>query len=159
MLLKHLDAQRSLARDHRLIIKRMNEGKAILLAAAYGFLARLVVIRAGQNDFRAIAARRGHFHQRRRQRHADLRLDTALGRVIGHRLRVISRRSRDHAPPPLFLREQENLVQRAALLERARHLQIFEFQENRVSCLLRKFLGMHKGRDHNRAPDAFPSPP
>ena len=156
MLLDHFKAERALAGDHGLVVKRMNERQAELLRAAYGFVARLVVIRAGQNHFRAIAARRGHFYQRRRQRHADLRLDATLGRVIRHGLRVVSGRCRDHAAPPLFVREQQNFVQRAALLERARHLQIFQLQKYRASRLEGKLFGVRKGRGHNRATNAFP---
>jgi hypothetical protein len=149
MLLQHFQAERSLARDHGLVIERMNEGEAILFRATNRFLAGLVVIRASQDHFRAITARRRNFYQRRGQRHADLRFDSALRRVIRHSLRVIARGRRDHAAPPLFFGEQQNLVERAAFLERAGHLQIFQLQENRASRLLRKFLRVDERRNHD----------
>ncbi len=156
MLLEHFQAERSLPGDHGLIVKRVNERKAEFFRAANGFLTGFIVIRAGQNYFRAVAARGGHFHERRGQRHADLRLDAALGGVIRHGLGMVARRCGDHAAPALLFREQKDLVQRAAFLERAGHLQILQLQEDSISSLLRKFFGVHKGRNHNRAPDAFP---
>ena len=154
MLFEHFDSQCSLSRDDGLIIKRMDEGKALLLAPAQRLLARLIVVRAGEDHLGAVSARCGHLHQRRRQRHADLRLDAPLGRMIGHSLGVIPRRCRDHAPPALFLRQHQNLVQRAPFLEGAGHLQVFELQENRVPRKLGELLGMAEGSDNNRAPDA-----
>ncbi len=52
---EHFEAQRSLAGDHGIVIEGMDEGEAALLAAAHGFLASLVVIRARQDDFRPIS--------------------------------------------------------------------------------------------------------
>src|SRR6185437_12685579 len=43
-------------------------------------------------------------------------------------LRVIARRHRDHAAPPLIRRQRGETVQRAAFLEGGRELQIFEFE-------------------------------
>ena len=96
-----------------------------------------------QNDFRAVAASGGHFHERRRQGHADVRLDAAW--------------SRDRPPPgrdfPPKLRSRratlfessENFVQRAALFECARHLQIFQLQENRIMRETGERFGMGTG--------------
>src|SRR5258706_5026667 len=156
MLLEHFDSQRSLSRDHGLIVKGMNERQLLFLASPQRFLASFVVICAGEDNFGAVSARGGPFHQRRRQRHADLRLEAALRRVIRHRLRVVTRGRRDHPPPPFFLVQHQNLVQRASFLERACHLQIFELQENRVTRLQRKFLGVDKGCEDNRPSDAVP---
>ena len=78
-----------------------------------------------------------------------------LAGVIGHGLRVISRRRGNHAAPAFFGGEQQNFVERAALLEGAGHLQIFELEEDRVAGQLRKRLRAHEGRKKNRAADAL----
>ncbi len=126
-----------LAGDHRLIVEWVNKCEAKLFAAANCFLACFLVIRARQNYFRSIAARGGHFYERRGQRHTDLRFDAALCGVISHSLGVISGGSCNHSAPPLFLRQQKNFQLSAprSLNALFGQLQIFQLQENRIAGL------------------------
>src|ERR1700683_812869 len=75
----------------------MDEREGLFAAAAQGFLAGFVVIRAAENHFRAMTARRGNFYQRSGERHDDLRSDAAFGGVIGDGLCVIAGRRRGDA--------------------------------------------------------------
>src|ERR1019366_1639436 len=64
----------------------------------------------------------------------------------GHALTGISGRGRDHALCAVFGAEQEQLVQRAALFERAGSLQVVELQIYVVGGGFRKRLRTRAGR-------------
>ncbi len=74
-LLEHFDSESSLPRDDGFVVERVNERKSLFIAAPDGFLASFVVVRAEKDHFGAVAPRRRYFHERRRERHADLRRD------------------------------------------------------------------------------------
>src|SRR5215216_4020602 len=69
--------------------------------------------------------------------------------MIGDRLRMIARRHGDHADLALGRGERGELGERATLLERIGHLQIFVFDENVRSGQLRELAR----RQHGRAQD------
>ncbi len=117
MLLQHLETESSLAGDDRVIVERVDESEMLLLAAANGFFAGLVVIGAVENDFRAVGLGGRHLNQRSGEGHANLGADAALAGVIGQSLCVISSRGRNHSLIALFRAQSQQLVQRAALLE------------------------------------------
>src|SRR5580658_4426823 len=111
-LLEHFDAERALAGNYGVIIEGMDEGERLFGAAAQGFLASFIVIRAEENHFCAVAARGGNFHQRSGERHHDLRSNGPFGGVIGDGLRVIACGRGDYSAATLVGGEQENFIQR-----------------------------------------------
>ncbi len=152
---QHFDAERSLPRDHGVIVKWMDKSVAVFLAEPDCFHAGLVVIGSDQDHLRAIFTSCGYFDERRRQRHADHRRNSPRGRVVGHGLRVVSRRCCDHSAALFLGREQQDFVQRAAFLERAGHLAIFELQKDRVAGLVRQLVRRAERRDEDRAANAI----
>ena len=58
--------------------------------------------------------------------------------VVGDRLRVVAGRDREHALGALGGRELRHLVERAALLERGRELQVLELEEDLAAADLRQ---------------------
>ena len=95
-----------------------------------GFQAGLVVVRAMQDHLGTEVAGGRDLDQRRRQRHDDDGADAPLGGVVGDSLRVVAGARGDHTPCALLQRERGDAVERAPLLEGARHLQVFELQED-----------------------------
>jgi hypothetical protein len=128
MLLEEFQPDGALPGDDGVVIEGMHKGEVLGLAAAQGLFESFVVVRAVQNHIGAITARRRDLDQRRGQRHANLGADAKLAGVVGHALRVISGRGRDHALGAFFGAEREQLVQRAALFESAGPLQVVELQ-------------------------------
>ena len=61
MLLKQFESKGSLARNDRVIVKRVDERQLLLRATAYGFFAGLVIICSIENDFRTVGSGRGDF--------------------------------------------------------------------------------------------------
>ena len=106
MLLKHFKTESSLPCDHRVIIKGMDEGQMLLMAAADGLFTGLVVIRAVQDDVGAVGFGGRHLDQRSGQRHANLCADAALAGVISQSLSVVPCRSGNHALIALFLGQE-----------------------------------------------------
>ena len=127
-LLEQFEADGALAGDDFGVVEGMDEGAALFDAAAQGFVAGFVVACAVEDDFSAVAARGGDFDLRRGQRHDDLGANAARGSVKGDALRVIAGAGGDHAALALRFAEREELVECAALLERAGALQVLELQ-------------------------------
>ena len=140
MLLDELQADGALTGDDGVVIEGVHEGEVLSLTAADGLFERFVVIRAVQNHIGAIAARRRDFDKRRSQRHANLGADAELAGVVGHALGVVSGRGGNHAPSAFFGTQREQLVQRAALFESARALEVVELQIDLVPGGLRERL-------------------
>ena len=74
--------------------------------------------------------------------------------VEGDALRVVAGAGRDHAALPLRLAEREQLVQRAALLEGARALQVLQLQVQRQAGQLGEVAGELAGREVDGLADA-----
>src|SRR5262249_9081368 len=68
-------------------------------------------------------------------------------------LGVVSRRRGDDPARPLARVEAEDLVQRAALLERPGHLQVLELEERTVAGDARERFGIRERRHVDRAGD------
>src|SRR5207245_3382872 len=118
----------------------MYECEVLGLTAADRLFESFVVICAVQNYIRAVPARCRDLDQRRGQGHANLGADAELAGVVGHALRVISGRGRDHTLRTFFGAQREQLVQRAALFESAGALEVVEFQIDGVGGGLGKGL-------------------
>ncbi len=102
--------------------------KPSAVAAAARFGVGFVVVGAVEDDLCAEAPGGGDFDERRRQRHDDDGVDAALGGVVGDALGVVSGGGGDDAARGLLGGEQGDAVERAALLEGAGHLQVFELE-------------------------------
>ena len=74
-------------------------------------------------------------------------------RVIGHALRVIAGRHRDHAAPPLVRRQRLQPMERAALLEGRGELEVFEFEPEIAAADLAQRPALIAFGDKNRAGD------
>ena len=104
---------------------------------------------AVEHDLGAEAARALDLDRRREARHHDRRRDAhALG-VVRDRLRVVAGRDREHAVRALVGGELRHLVERAALLERRRELQVLELEEDVAAGE----LGQRARRQARRARD------
>ena len=132
----------------------MDEGEVALVAAAHGFVAGLIVVRANQHDFGSVTARCGDLGDRRGQRHADFGGDASLGGVVRDGLRVIAGGGGDYTSAALLVRQQKNLIECAALLERTGHLQVIELEEDGVSGEVREGFGAYEGREVDGIADA-----
>ena len=130
----------------------MQKSQPVGRAAPLRLRKRLVKRLAKEHHFAAKTLRRIHLRNRRVFRHVDQRPYAKPRRMISHALRVIARRSADHALSPLFGRHQQQLVQRATFLEAARHVQVFQLKVNRVAGERRKSLRILARRDMNRRP-------
>src|SRR6266404_2445052 len=140
MLLDKLQADSALSGDDDIVIEGMNEGEVLGFTAADGLFESFVVVGAVQNYIRAVAARCRDLDERRGQGHANLGADAELAGMVGHALRVISGRGCDHTLGTFFGAEREQLVQRAALFESARALEVVELQIDGVGGGLGKGL-------------------
>ena len=93
------------------------------------------------------------------QRHHDRRRDAEAPGVIGHALRVVAGRHRDHAGGRLLRRQLRQPVQRAALLERGGVLQVLELQPELGAGDLRERARRQAGRRDDLARQPRPRPP
>ena len=79
-------------------------------------------------DLRAVTPGVLDLHHRRADRHHDGSGNAEPMCVIGHALRMIAGRHRDHAALPFVRRQRQQPVERAALLEGRGELQVLEFE-------------------------------
>ena len=107
----------------------------------------LVVVLSVQDDLGAVPPRPRDLAQRRPGRHGDDRGDAEAGRVKGHGEAVVARARRHDAAASLGGTELEQGIGGAALLERARHLEVLELDEDARAGHGRQRLRMRAGRD------------
>ena len=127
-LLYDLHRDRSLSGRHCRIIKRMNKCIAMLLGQLICVLTRLVIYVAMQYNFRAVALRAVHFHQRRRFRHDDDSLASICLCRISYALRMVTGRSGDQSLCALLLRQGARLEISTADLIGTCYLHIFRLE-------------------------------
>ena len=128
---QNFHADRALPRDHIGVVKRMHKGELALFFQMYRVLIRIGIGSTVQHDlgiFAAKAFNRIDLDHRRGFRHDDHRLAFELGRRVCHALRVIARRSSDHALFKLRWRELRHFVVRAANFVRKHGMHILAFQ-------------------------------
>ncbi len=77
--------------------------------------------------------------------------------MVGQSLCVIARRGRDHAARRFLCRHREQPVQRPSLLERTRHLQVLELEENLVAGHFREGERLYTRRQIDGVSNAFSS--
>ena len=122
-----------------------------LCCGRFGFLE----IVSGQHHLGAEGAGLADFHVRRRHRHDNGRRHAEGLGVPGETLRMIAGGGGDDAAGAFFFREQHQLVERAALLERAGVLQVLELQPDLRAGDERQFFRMDERRARNPAGDPF----
>ncbi len=154
-LLEEFEADGSLPGHDEWVVEWMDEGHAFGFATAGGFLAGLVVVGAVQDDLRAEAAGGLHFDERRGERHHDDGADAALGGVMRDALGVIAGAGGDDAASGLLGGERGDVVECAALLEAAGHLQVFELEEDALAGLAGEGLRARAGRVVDGAVEAL----
>ncbi len=113
---EHLERHRALTRRDIGIVEGVDEGKPALLLELTGMGIGLVEGLAEQFDLPADALGLHHLHRRRGLGHHDGHRHAQPCAVIGQALAVISRRGRDHPARTSFLVEQQQGVERPALL-------------------------------------------
>ena len=131
--------------NHRVVV-RMDQGEPVLrdqpIRRRPGFGHRF----AEENHLGAIALGVPDLVEGRMLRHDNRGRDAEPRRVIGHSLRVIARRDRDHASFSRGIVKRKKLQKRAALLEAARSLHVLVFDEDTRSRERRKLRRFHSGR-------------
>jgi len=153
-LLENFKTDGSLAGDDGIVIEGMDEDEVIVLCALQGGFVGSVVISAVKNDVGSIAPGSGDFGQGSGKWHVDARANTALPGMVGKALGVVSSRSGDDALGALGRREGEQLVQRAAFLERAGFLAIIELKVDRAVGEAGEGLGARARREVDGVADA-----
>ena len=106
----------------------MDVGEAAARAMFFCQIGGLFQRRAAFDDSCTVAAGVLDLYRRRADGNENSRRDCKAGGVIGHALRVVAGRRRDHALPALIGGQSRKPIERAALLERRRELQILEFE-------------------------------
>jgi hypothetical protein len=145
-LLEDLEPERGLARHHARIVERVDEDEPALGLERARALVGLVVVRAVEDHFGAIAAGVGDLDERRVLGHDDGGGNSEPRGVEGDGQTMVPRAGRDDSPPPLLGAELQQQVGGAALLEGAGHLQVLQLHETARAGELRQRLRVRAGR-------------
>ena len=153
-VLQHFQRNRALARDDARIVVGMDEDELPGVGQAMRLGGRLGQRVAVQDDARAVPARVLDLGVGREGRHDDGGRDAEPAGVIGHALGVVAGRHGDDAALLLLVGELQQRVQRPALLERGRELQVLELHPDIGLGDARERLAAQAGRVHHRIADA-----
>ena len=123
-LLQELQTDRSLSRDHLLVLEGVEEGRVLGLGVVERGGERLLERLAVQLRLRTVVPRRFDLRHRRVVRHEDAREHAGLARRPGNRLAVVARARGDDAGGVLLRAQKRDLVDRAADLESAGALEV-----------------------------------
>ena len=123
-LIENLQPNRALPRDDQLIVIRMDEGHTGFLLQFHRPVVGIVVGAFDQFHFGPQPLGAFHLHNGGAVRHADYAVNPHPGGGQRHALRVVARRTGNHALGPLFLRELADLVVSPPDFETTRHLQV-----------------------------------
>ena len=136
-VIEHLERARSVARDHPVVVVRMEEIRAVTVLYLLHERTETQHVRR-EHDLGAVAARRLDLRLRRGLRHrdGDLRADRAAG--VCDRLGGVPGAHRHDAVRALLRGEAEDRVHRAAGLERARPLEVLGLEEGSCANALAK---------------------
>ena len=147
MLLEELEPDRALARDHGVVLERMDQRRAGPLDVLERCLHRLLEDRADELDVRAVVARRVDLRHRRVLRHEDRRVGPLLAGRVRDGLAVVPGARRDDAGGPLLVGQHRDLVDRATDLERACPLEVLRLQQDLPAAQPRERLRAEERRD------------
>ena len=146
MLAQDFHRNRALPGDHFRIIEGMNEGQLLGFFQFQRMRVGIVIRIAEEHHFATTAFDSINLDARRRRRHHNHRPATHLGRRERNALRMIARRSADHATLELFGGKTGDLVISATQLEGENRLQILALQQNLVAEPCRKVAGQVERR-------------
>ena len=150
-LLEHLQPDRALARDDRLVVERRHEDPALRIGARGGvaLLERL----AREHDLRAVVGRRDLLRERGVDRHVDARRDAERGRSERDALGVVAGAGGDDAACTLVVAQRGHAIDRAAQLEGARALQVLGLEQHARARPARDRARRQHGRGRHDALD------
>ena len=151
---EHFERDGALPRDDQGIVIGVDHGQVVRLAMRARELGGLLQRLAGNDDLGAVTPGVLDLHHRRPDRHHDGGGNAEPVRVIGHALRVIAGRHRDHAAPPLVRRQRPQPVERAALLEGGGELQVLEFEPEIAAADLAQRPALVAFGDEDRAAES-----
>jgi hypothetical protein len=135
------------------IVERMDEGKTHLGLQLACMSVGIVERFAFQYYIAAYALGLHHFHGWRGARHHDGDRHVQPRTVIGKPLRMVAGRRRDHAALALFVGQQQERVERTALLVGGSELVVLELQPDIRTNNLAERLRIHGGGAHHRTRD------
>ena len=153
-VLEHLERDGALTGDHRRVVVGVDEGERFArfeLARVARGVGQAV---AFEHDFGAVYPRVGDLRVGRAPGHHDHRAHAQPRGVVGDALGVVARAHRDHAAAALLLAQRQQLVERAALLERAGELQVLELEPDLGTGEVRQRAAVKDRRSLDRARDA-----
>ncbi|MGD0788747.1 MAG: hypothetical protein ABR898_12235 [Terracidiphilus sp.] len=153
-LLEEFQANGSLTGDDGSVVEGVDESTALFGVPSQRLAAGFVVAGAVEDNLSPEAARGGDLDLRRGQRHNDLSANSESRGMERNPLRVVAGAGRDHAALALRLAEREQFVERAALFERARALQVLKLQVKWQAGQLGEVVGELARRDVDRFADA-----
>lgn len=145
-VLEHLQRHRALAGHDVEVVEGVDEGQALRLAQPQGVGVGVVIGVAVDDDVGAVVAGVLDLHERRAARHDDGGRHAQARGVIGQPLRMVAGRGGDDAAPALVLGQQQQLVQRAALLIGGGELQVLELEPHLRPGDLRQRARIAAGR-------------
>ena len=147
-ILEHLEPDRAGTGDDLRIVEGVDEDVAIFERQLAGAGKGVVDDLAVKHDLGAVAFGLRHLHDRSRLGHDDHGGDAEAPGVIGDGLRMIARRRSNYATGPLFGRELEQFVERAAFLVGGGELEVLELQPDLGPNGLRQRPAyQHRGAD------------
>ncbi len=153
VLAEDLEADGALAGDDIRVIEGVNEGEAFGGGAAFGLGEGFVETLAEEDDFAAEVFGGVDLGDGGMLGHVDDGADAEAGGVIGEALAVIAGRGADNAAGAFFRRQEEELVEGAALLEAAGHVEVFELEVDGVAGEGGEGFGELAGGDGDRGAD------
>ena len=151
---EHFERDRPRPGDDRGIVERVDEDQPLLGLEFLGMRMRIVEALAVEDDGRAMALGLGDLHRRGADRHDDGHRDAEPLAVIGHRLRMVAGRRRDHAARAFVVVQREQFVERAAFLVGRGELQILELQPDVGAGDVGQGAAAQRRRGDDRARDA-----
>ena len=133
------------------IVVRVDHGEILRLAMRARELGGLLQRLAGNDGLGAVTPGVLDLHHRRAHGHHDAGGNAKPMCVIGHALRMVAGRHRDHAAPAFVRRQRQQPVERAALLEGRGELQVLEFQPELAAADLAQRPALVAFGDDDRA--------
>ena len=150
---QHFGADRALPGDHVDVIVRVHHRQPARLHQLFGLHARVVERVSREDHFGVKAPRALDLDGRGEARHHDHGRNSHPLRVKGDALSVIAGGHRDHSARAFLRAQRAQPVQRAALLEAGRELQVLEFQPDFGLRDPRQRARVQKRRDFDLAGD------
>ncbi len=131
---EQLECDRARARHDERIVVGLDEGEPTLRRQPCADVLAIVCIAVIHHDLGSVAARCLELRVRGVLRHHDRRARAEQARGERHRLRMIPRGVREHAPRSVVLVERHDLVVRTAELERTTSLETLRLHVHGCLC-------------------------